>query len=63
MSKTSTHLNSMFEKANRLDDQANYLELIFITGKNNRLYTKLYDKRDDFNFHIVNIPFLSSYIP
>ena len=30
---------------------------------NNRLYTKLYDKRDDFDFHIVNFPFLSSHIP
>ena len=39
------------EKANRLDDQANYLDLTFIIGNNNRLCTKLYDKRDDFNFH------------
>ena len=32
---------------------------------NNRLYsyTKLYDKRDDFYFHIINFPFLSSNIP
>ena len=36
------------EKANTSDDQANYLDLTFITGNNNRLYTKLYDKRDDF---------------
>ena len=51
------------EKADRLDDQANYLDLTFIIGNNNRLYTKLYDKRDDFNFHIVNFPFLSSNTP
>ena len=51
------------EKANRLDDQASYLDLTFIIGKNNRLYTKLYDKRDDFNFHIVNFTFLSSNVP
>ena len=25
--------------------------------------TSLYDKRDDFNFHITNFPFLSSHIP
>ena len=30
---------------------------------NNRLYTKFYDRRDDFDFHIVNFPFLSSNIP
>ena len=28
-----------------------------------RLQVKLYDKRDDFNFYIVNFPFSSSNIP
>ena len=28
-----------------------------------QLRTSLYDKRDDFNFHITNFPFLSSNIP
>ena len=51
------------EKANTSDDLANYLDLTFIIESNNRLYTKLYDKRDDFDFHIVNFPFLSSNIP
>ena len=41
------------ERANRLDDQANYLDLTFIIGNNNRLYTKLYEKRDNLNFHIA----------
>ena len=52
-----------FEKANRSDDLANYLDLTFIIGSNNRLYTKLYDKRDDFDFHIVKFSFLSSNSP
>ena len=56
----SSELN--VENANRLDDQENYLDLTFIIG-NNRLHTKLYDKRDDFNFHVVNFPFLSRNIP
>ena len=30
---------------------------------NGKLSTRLYDKRDDFNFPIANFPFLSSYIP
>ena len=30
---------------------------------NGKLSTRLYDKRDDFNFPIVNFPFLSSNIP
>ena len=51
------------EKANRLDDQANYVDLTFIIGNNNRLHTRLYDKRDDFNFLIVHFPFLSCNIP
>ena len=51
------------EKANTSDYLANYLDLIFIIESNNRLYTTLYDKRDDFDFHIVNFPFLSSNIP
>ena len=51
------------EKANTSDDLANYLDLTFILGSNNRLYTKLYHKRDDFDFHIVNFPFLLSNIP
>ena len=51
------------EMANRLPDQAYYLELTFIIGNNNRLYTKLYDKPANFNFHIVTFLFLSSNIP
>ena len=47
----------------RLDNHANYMDLTFIIGNNNRLYTKLNDKHDDFNFHIVNFSFLSSNIP
>ena len=50
-------------KANKSDDLANYLDLTFIIESNNRFYTRLYDKRDEFDFHIVNFPFLSSYIP
>ena len=30
--------------------------------RNGQLRTSLYDKRDDFNFHITNFPFLSSNI-
>ena len=50
------------EKANTSDDLANYLDLTFIIKSNNRLYKNLYDKCDDFDFHIVNFPFLSSNI-
>ena len=40
-----------------------YLDLTFIIDSGGKLSTRLYDKRDDFDFHIVNFPFLSSNIP
>ena len=42
---------------------ASYLELLLSIGRDGHLYTSIYDKRDDFNFHITNFPFLSSNIP
>ena len=51
------------EKADTSDDLEKYLDLTFIIGSNNRLYAKPCDKRDDFDFHIVNFPFLSSNNP
>lgn len=42
---------------------ASYLDLYLEIDKDGRLNTKVYDKRDDFSFPIVNFPFLSSNIP
>ena len=42
---------------------ASYLDLLLSIGNDGQLRTSLYDKRDDFNFHITNFPFLSSNIP
>jgi hypothetical protein len=41
------------------DTSASYLEI----DSEGRLRMKLYDKRDDFNFPIVNYPFICSNIP
>ena len=41
----------------------NYLDLTFIIDSGGKLSIRLYDKRDDFEFHIVNFPFLSSSMP
>jgi hypothetical protein len=41
---------------------AAYLDL-HLTINNNMIKTSLYDKRDDFNFEIVNFPFLDGNIP
>ena len=43
--------------------RASYLDLDLSYDRNKRLQVKLYDKRDDFDFNIVNFPFLSSNIP
>ena len=51
------------EKANKSDHLADYLDLTFIIDSGGKLLTRLYDKRNDFDFHIVNFPFLSSNIP
>ena len=42
---------------------ASYLDLLLSIGRDGQLHTSIYDKRDDFNFHITNFPFLSSNIP
>ena len=42
---------------------ASYLDIHLEVGNVGRLKTKLYDKRDDFIFLIVNFPFISSNIP
>ena len=45
------------------DRSASYLHLDIEIDSKGRLRTKLYDKRDDFNFPIVNFPFIYSNIP
>ena len=40
-----------------------YLDLLLSIGRDGQLHTSLYDKRNDFNFHITNFPFLGSNIP
>ena len=42
---------------------ASYLDLHLKIDSEGGFRTKLYDKRDDFDFPIVNIPFMSSNIP
>ena len=42
---------------------ASYLDLLMSIGRDGQLHTSLFDKLNDFNFHITNFPFLSSNIP
>jgi hypothetical protein len=45
------------------DKSESYLDILLNIDSNGRLTTSLYDKRDDFDFAIVNFPFLCSNIP
>ena len=45
------------------DRSSSYLDLHFDIDSEGRLRTKLYDKRNEFNFPIVNFPFICSNIP
>jgi hypothetical protein len=45
------------------DRSASYLDLHLDIDSEGRLRMKLYDKRDDFYFPIVNFPFIHSTIP
>ena len=42
---------------------ASYLDLLLSIGRDGQPHTSIYDKLDDFNFHIANFPFLSSNLP
>ena len=49
-------------KANASDTEAALLDLN-LSIHNDIVSTKIYDKRDDFNFDIVNFPFLDGDVP
>jgi hypothetical protein len=45
------------------DNSASYLDILLTIDSSGGLTTSLYDKRDDFDFAIVNFPFLCSNMP
>ena len=49
-------------KANASDTEAAFLDL-HLSISNGIVSTKIYDKRDDFDFEIVNFPFLDGDVP
>ena len=49
-------------KANASDTEAAFLDLN-LSIHNDKVSTKIYDKRDDSNFDIVNFPFLDGDVP
>ena len=51
-----------FNKANTSDTDAPFLDL-HLSISNGFSSSKIYDKRDDFDFDIVNFPFLDGDVP
>ena len=49
-------------KANTADTEAPFLDL-HLSISNGFVSSKIYDKRDDFDFDIVNFPFLDGDVP
>ena len=52
----------MIKWSNDQDTHVDYLD-IKIVSQNNSLSFSVYDKRDNFNFEVVNFPFLDSCVP
>jgi hypothetical protein len=59
----SIYPNELEIKDTQCSTSASYLDTLLKVDINGKLTTKLYDKRDDFNFSIVHFPFLCSNIP
>jgi hypothetical protein len=53
----------VLNKENCEDDKASFLDLDLAISKEGTIQTKIYDKRDAFNFDIVNYPDISGNIP
>ena len=58
MYPSELHLN----KANASDTEAAFLDL-HLSISNDIVSTKIYDNRDDYDFEIVNFPFLNCDVP
>jgi hypothetical protein len=56
------HSEVEMKETTESDISASYQNISFNIDSNGRLTTRLYDKRNDFNFAIVSFPFLFSNI-
>ena len=54
------HTELQLNNANSSDSEAPFLDLSIM---NDIVSSKIYDRRDDFNFEIVNFPFLDGDVP
>jgi hypothetical protein len=56
-------INDDMKHHNGIVDKSYIKAVLDSIDSDDRLKTQLYDKRDDFNFPIVNFPFICSNIP
>ena len=54
--------SNLINKANTSDTEAAFLDLYMFIS-NDIVSSKIYDKRDDFDFEIVSFPFLDGDVP
>ena len=52
-----------FKDTTESNTSASYFDLLLSIESDGQMFYSLCEKRDDFNFHITNFPFLSSIIP
>ena len=55
-------VNPEIKDTTESNTSASYIDLLLLIGRGGKLYTSNYDKRNDFNFHMLNCPWLSSNI-
>ena len=55
-------VNLLIKVKTESNTSAAYLELLLRIGRNGELHPSIYDKSNEFNLHITNVPFLSSNI-
>ena len=64
-----SHVDSIYPNELEIKDTteystfASYLDVLLMLDTNGKITSQLYDKLDDFNFSIVNFPYLCSNIP
>ena len=56
------HSEHQINKTNASDTEAAFLDL-HLSISYDKISTKIYEKRDDFDFEIVNFPFLDGNVP
>jgi hypothetical protein len=57
------HMQEKLVVKETTDTTSSFLDLYLEFDDNGQLSTKIYDKRDDFNFKIINFPNMCSNIP